>query len=98
MPYVRYDETSPLNKFEWYRIPSRDIVSIAHFRELLPQMEILDVAPMTSLRPDGHRAPGDCLHYFLPSVVDQWVYMFYNLLLIRFGHSLLEEGPQEPVE
>jgi hypothetical protein len=27
---------------------------------------ILDVNPMTALRPDGHFSPGDCLHYCHP--------------------------------
>mmetsp|Transcript_34839 Transcript_34839/g.57625 ORF Transcript_34839/g.57625 Transcript_34839/m.57625 type:complete len:381 (+) Transcript_34839:2-1144(+) len=38
-------------------------------------MHILDVVPITSLRPDGHR---DCLHYWLPGVVDWW-----NVLLFK---------------
>ena len=91
--FVHYDEMSAFNEYEWYRIPSRDIMSLSLYRKHIPSMEVLDVAPMTSLRPDGHRAPTDCLHYYLPSVVDQWVFMFYNLLLIHFGHPLLDEGP-----
>jgi hypothetical protein len=91
--FVQYDETSAFNEYEWYRIPSRDILALSLYREHIPGMQTLDVAPMTSLRPDGHRAPGDCLHYYLPSVVDQWVFMFYNLLLIHFHHPLVEPGP-----
>ena len=39
------------------------------------QPDILDVMPMTLLRPDGHRTwirPADCLHYALPGVPDWW--------------------------
>eukprot|EP01041_Mallomonas_annulata_P009050 gene9050-18741_t len=51
-----------------------DQYNVNAFKNLL-NATILDVVPMTSLRPDGHRViyNNDCLHYFLPSVVDSWV-------------------------
>lgn len=45
---------------------------------------VIPVTHMTFLRPDGHVKTGDCLHYpctTTPSVVDNWVFVFYNLLL-----------------
>lgn len=46
---------------------------------------IVPIAHMTFLRPDGHRVPNDSLHYewanIGPSVVNAWIYVFYNLLL-----------------
>lgn len=54
------------------------------------RIELLDVFPMTVLRPDGHvadefRAPGtkimDCLHYSMPGPIDWWNHMAYNHLI-----------------
>lgn len=43
---------------------------------------ILDVYPMTILRPDGHRLPNvDCMHYLLPGPVDWWNHLLYRNLL-----------------
>ena len=43
---------------------------------------VLDVVPMTALRPDGHRArKSDCLHYYLPGVPDWWNFLFFNLFV-----------------
>jgi hypothetical protein len=57
------------------------------------RMEVLDVFPMTVLRPDGHmadefKAPEtkrtDCLHYSQPGPIDWWNHlMFGNLLDIQ---------------
>ena len=48
--------------------------------------KILDVVGLTRLRPDGHRADyQDCLHYYLPSVVDVWVQLMYNMLVGHVG-------------
>jgi hypothetical protein len=46
---------------------------------------ILDIAPMSSLRSDGHNSPDDCLHYRLPAVSDNWVYMLQNVLQTKSG-------------
>jgi len=52
-------------------------------------MEVVDVNPMTTLRPDGHcsdeyRPPAyletDCLHYDLPGPVDWWSHMAFSHL------------------
>lgn len=52
-------------------------------------MEVVDVNPMTTLRPDGHcsdefRPPSyldtDCLHYSLPGPVDWWSHMAFSHL------------------
>ena len=43
---------------------------------------VLDVAPMTALRPDGHRAhKSDCLHYYLPGVPDWWNFLLFETFL-----------------
>ncbi len=47
---------------------------------------IVDIAPMSYLRPDGHAfrevdgPDSDCLHYRLPATPDSWLYVMYNLL------------------
>jgi hypothetical protein len=81
--YVLFNESSAFNEYLWYKIPSRDQETVRIFRKYIPDMLVLDVVPMTSLRPDGHRAPGDCLHYYLPSAVDHWLFLLYNMLKIH---------------
>ena len=53
-------------------------------------MEVVDVFPMTVLRPDGHcsdefRPPSylanDCLHYTLPGPIDWWTHLAFSHLL-----------------
>jgi len=42
---------------------------------------VLDVGPMTLLRGYGHRGDkGDCLHYYLPGVVDHWNHLLFTTL------------------
>mmetsp|Transcript_76099 Transcript_76099/g.236211 ORF Transcript_76099/g.236211 Transcript_76099/m.236211 type:complete len:350 (-) Transcript_76099:65-1114(-) len=43
-------------------------------------VRILDVYDMTIQRPDGHRG-SDCLHYYLPGVVDWWNHLLVTELL-----------------
>ena len=45
---------------------------------------LLDVYPMTILRPDGHRKPGDnadCVHYRQPGPPDFWNHLLFSNLL-----------------
>jgi len=56
---------------------------------------LLDVYPMTVLRPDGHlRPPGDCLHYHLPSVVDWWWHLLATLLADAANHRKPSSAPR----
>jgi len=73
--------TKEMAIYDWDIIPSRNKIAVEAFLTL-PNARILDVVPMTSLRPDGHRfSDKDCLHYWLPSVIDNWSYYFYNSLI-----------------
>ena len=70
--------------YQWDLVPSYNVAiyaAIANSSRILQrnglknQPDILDVMPMTLLRPDGHRTwirPADCLHYALPGVPDWW--------------------------
>ena len=42
---------------------------------------LLDVYPMTILRPDGHKSQTDCLHYLQPGPGDWWNHLMYSNLL-----------------
>eukprot|EP00548_Thalassiothrix_antarctica_P006698 CAMPEP_0194136762 /NCGR_PEP_ID=MMETSP0152-20130528/6761_1 /TAXON_ID=1049557 /ORGANISM="Thalassiothrix antarctica, Strain L6-D1" /LENGTH=746 /DNA_ID=CAMNT_0038833555 /DNA_START=411 /DNA_END=2651 /DNA_ORIENTATION=+ len=81
------------NKFEAYNDYAIRVLNRRRFavRDDSPQalMEVLDVYPMTTLRPDGHcsdefRAPTlvgiDCLHYTLPGPIDWWTHMAFSHL------------------
>ena len=55
-----------------------------------PGLYILDVVPMTILRPDGHISGpqkcstcknDDCLHYMLPGPTDWWNHLMYSNLI-----------------
>ena len=70
--------------YQWDLVPSYNVAmyaAIANSSRILQrnglknQPDILEVMPMTLLRPDGHRTwirPADCLHYALPGVPDWW--------------------------
>jgi hypothetical protein len=75
--------------YGWEMFPLYDKHAIRILKSHLgANLTILNVSPMTHLRPDGHicfkngrdRNYCDMLHYFLPSVVDAWVQVFFNLL------------------
>lgn len=84
-------------KFEWHLVPeynkyAKKSLTAERVTSRL-KVSMLDVYPMTILRPDGHRArPGrvpDCLHYYLPGVVDWW-----NHLLISELQLMAETSPR----
>lgn len=92
---VEFDEESPYNSYQWYLLPQRDRQLVRTYKQHISSInfDVLDIFPMTSLRRDGHRAPADCLHYFLPTVVDSWIQMFYNMLVKRFEHDTKLQDP-----
>lgn len=72
--------TSPANlSYGWELFPSYN----AHLRAVAHKasMAVLDVASIGSLRPDGHKGAGDCLHYWLPGVPDWYSHMLVTQLL-----------------
>ena len=78
--------------YNWEVFPERDEFTVNLFRNLSNAI-IMDVSPMTSLRPDGHRFTDripDCLHYWLPSVIDSWAYLLYNILIIKYNITEIE--------
>ena len=70
--------------YGWENYHKHDLFLIDLFRKI--DAIIVDIAPMSYLRPDGHAFSegdsydGDCLHYRLPATPDSWVYVMYNLL------------------
>lgn len=73
--------------YGWDTFPARDAAVLAEFKRAFPSLIVLDVVPMTRLRPDGHASSHDCLHYHLPSVPDYWVYMLFDTLGYLFYHN-----------
>jgi hypothetical protein len=75
-----------VTSYNWESFPMYDRLAMHILNEALgSKITFLKVSYMTQLRPDGHRCqrymePCDQLHYFLPSVIDSWVQVFYNLL------------------
>ena len=80
IPYQRQAEFTLSATHDWNLVPVYNRYAMHVLASADPQATVLDVAPMTQLRPDGHRAPSDCLHYYLPGVPDWW----NHLLLARF--------------
>lgn len=73
--------------YHWDTFPHVNKVTVDIFKEALPEGHFfpLHVAEMSVLRPDAHRCYQrgemcDELHYFLPSVVDDWVHSFFHFL------------------
>ena len=50
--------------------------------DLRDRIALLDIYQMTTMRPDGRRGGGDCLHFFLPGVPDWWTHK----LLVQLKH------------
>ena len=62
-------------------IAAREIARAAR-SDLRDRIALLDVYRMTTMRPDGRRGDGDCLHFFLPGVPDWWTHK----LLVQLRH------------
>ena len=81
--FTRPLDTPPPNisrQYTWDLIPAFNEIArgmLSHRRHT--PVDLLDVAPMTLLRPDGHL---DCLHYALPGPIDWW-----NAALLAQLHS-----------
>jgi hypothetical protein len=84
--WARYSTNPAKYNHHWELFPIYDRLAMQILHDRLGiNITFLQISYMTFLRPDGHRckaygAPCDDLHYFLPSVVDSWVQVFYNLL------------------
>mmetsp|Transcript_53677 Transcript_53677/g.79762 ORF Transcript_53677/g.79762 Transcript_53677/m.79762 type:complete len:664 (+) Transcript_53677:185-2176(+) len=101
--YTEYSETST-KLWDWHKIPyyndyaaytldRRKHEGNAELQISRARIELLDVMPMTVLRPDGHASGkdcngcgirkgklGDCLHYSLPGPMDWWSHLLYSNL------------------
>merc|ERR1711971_870832 len=66
---LTYDPNISANSYQWEKFPSQN-KEVLEFMRKQKNTYIVDVYRMTRYRPDGHRSSGDCLHYYLPSVVD----------------------------
>jgi len=73
--------------FHWDTFPAVNKIALEALNATLPSGHFipLHVAEMSVLRPDAHRCYQrnevcDELHYFLPSVVDNWIHAFYHFL------------------
>ena len=92
-----FDEVydAELDKFQWIHVAFLDGIAASAFRRHVPEVTILNLAAMASLRPDGHaRAVGneDCVHYCRPGPVDGM-----SGELVRTLHAVRssEEGQQK---
>lgn len=91
-----WDNFLPYNKYVHNLLDTRAAHLEKHpgANEQQITIEMLDVVPMTILRPDGHASSpdcrdcglrkgniGDCLHYSLPGPVDWWNHLMFTQLL-----------------
>lgn len=86
--WVKGPDSDPKNiRNKWELFPMYDRLAMQILYEKFgTNITFLKISYMTHLRADGHRCKEygkscDQLHYFLPSVVDSWVQVFYNLLI-----------------
>lgn len=79
--YVMHAFNSPeVRDFNWGKFPLQNKIITKAFESI--NAIIIDVNASAYFRPDSHSRPnGDCLHYCLPGPVDNWVILFYNILL-----------------
>jgi len=97
-PFKTYDEYVPTitevyswDKFIDYNDYASRVIRERSKKNNLkgPAIDILDVYPMTVLRPDGHAGGADCvncgrddcLHYSLPGPVDWWNHLMLSNLV-----------------
>lgn len=81
LPCVELFKTTTMydwNGFSSYNQIAADLFSKAESE--VPNLFMLNVDPMTKLRPDHHKSGNDCLHYKLPSVIDWWSNMLFREL------------------
>ncbi|RYH31338.1 hypothetical protein EON65_02845 [archaeon] len=79
-----------VDTFNYDKFPHMNEETVRILLEMLPprQFTVLYVAEMSVLRPDGHRCfmngqgkeECDWIHHYMPSVVDSWVHVLFNLL------------------
>ena len=77
---------TPPRRYNWHHFDTfnRDLARLLDEPTAPPGVELLDVARMSHLRPDGHNPKKkECLHYQLPSVVDAWNVLMMNQLIDR---------------
>eukprot|EP00440_Ansanella_granifera_P055022 gb/GFBE01059645.1/.p1 GENE.gb/GFBE01059645.1/~~gb/GFBE01059645.1/.p1 ORF type:complete len:148 (+),score=13.89 gb/GFBE01059645.1/:1-444(+) len=86
-PFRSPKDFIPTSMYDWDRYAEYNAHVLQEFSKSEPwkyfRSTYLDVVPMTMLRPDGHFEGQyhDCLHYFLPGVVDWWSHLFVTQLL-----------------
>ena len=72
--------------YRWDLHPTFNAIAAQHVTRaaasgaLAGRVALLDVYTMTTMRPDGRRSGGDCLHFFLPGVPDWWTHLLLALL------------------
>ena len=88
---------SHANNYSWELVPEYNEYTRRAVQGT--RIKLLDVFPMTILRPDGHRVERkhDCLHYYLPGPPDFWNHLLLTLLdrglLGRGGSQLRPVSP-----
>ena len=95
-PLIDASHFVPTPNFGWSRVPNLNQIAsrvLTHNVQNSSMSEgilhaanfhILDVEPMTTLRPDGHRfSMNDCLHYFLPGPPDWWNHLMTALFVSK---------------
>lgn len=85
-PRSRDPNPIPPRRYNWHHFDTfnRDLARLLDEPTAPPGVELLDVARMSHLRPDGHNPKKkECLHYQLPSVVDAWNVLMMNQLIDR---------------
>jgi hypothetical protein len=58
--------------YDWDLVPAFNEIARYKMRHAAASARVLDVYPMSILRPDARKGHGDCLHWWLPGVPDWW--------------------------
>eukprot|EP00539_Tryblionella_compressa_P006937 CAMPEP_0178765496 /NCGR_PEP_ID=MMETSP0744-20121128/18484_1 /TAXON_ID=913974 /ORGANISM="Nitzschia punctata, Strain CCMP561" /LENGTH=421 /DNA_ID=CAMNT_0020420999 /DNA_START=30 /DNA_END=1295 /DNA_ORIENTATION=- len=94
-PLSNYSQYRPSTKYDWDKVEGYNRYAVEKIFNLTKNpystnadgetskmnWMVLDVYPMTVLRPDGHRPPRDCLHYYLPGPPDWWTHLLFSNLM-----------------
>lgn len=101
-PLKSYDEykVTKNHKFDWdaferYNHYARERIYDHNEKGRGQPVHFLNIWNMTALRPDGHTAPADCLHYMSPGPVDWWNHMLFSYLQCLSGKAAQSSGFEE---
>jgi hypothetical protein len=94
-PSLSEAEQTRIRGYKWDKFHENDLETLAVFAEHKVPLQVLDVGPLSLLRPDAHMSADDCLHFGTPGVPDNWIYILFNGIQLQL--ALNRPGTDSPI-